>query len=143
MFDINALPDDAQSLKRLLLEQHAASLAKDVRLREKDQQIDHLKFLIAKLRRARFGQSSEAMEGAGQLPLLFEQLKAALAEAQRQLPTSAQSDAEQPKKTARRKPLPEHFDRVDNVIAPKECACPDCGGPLKGLGDDRAKDRHV
>ena len=103
-----------------------------MRLREKDQQIDHLKFLIAKLRRARFGQSSEAMEGAGQLPLLFEQLKAALAEAQRQLPTSAQSDAEQPKKTGRRKPLPEHFDRVDNVIAPKECACPDCGGPFKG-----------
>lgn len=139
MFDINALPDDAQSLKRLLLEQHAASLAKDVRLREKDQQIDHLKFLIAKLRRARFGQSSEATEGAGQLPLLFEQLKAALAEAQRQLPTSGQSAAEQPKKSTRRKPLPEHFERVDNVIAPKECACPDCGGPLKGLGDDRAE----
>ena len=56
MFDINALPDDAQSLKRLLLEQHAAGLAKDVRLREKDQQIEHLEFLIAKLRRARFGQ---------------------------------------------------------------------------------------
>jgi transposase len=139
VFDINALPDDAQSLKRLLLEQHAASLAKDVRLREKEQQIEHLKFLIAKLRRARFGQSSEVMEGAGQLPLLFEQLKAALAEAQRQLPTSAQSDADQPKKAARRKPLPEHFERVDNVIAPKECACPDCGGPLKGLGDDRAE----
>lgn len=140
MLDINALPDDAQSLKRLLLEQHAASVAKDVRLREKQQQIEHLKFLIAKLRRARFGQSSETMEGAGQLPLLFEQLRAALAEAQRQLPASPLSEADQPKKkAARRKQLPEHFERTDNVIPPSECTCPDCGGPLKGLGDDRAE----
>ena len=140
MLDINALPDDAQSLKCLLLEQHAGSLAKDVRLREKEQQIEHLKFLLAKLRRARFGHSSEQMEGAGQLPLLFEQLKAALVEARRQIPTNPLSQADQPrKKAARRKQLPEHFERTDNLIPPKECACPECGGPLKGLGKDQAE----
>ena len=83
MLDINALPDDVESLKRLLIEHHSASHAKDVRLREQRQQIEHLKFLLAKLQRARFGQSSEQLEGAGQLPLIFQELKAALAEAER------------------------------------------------------------
>jgi transposase len=138
--DINALPDDARSLKRLLIEHHAAGVAKDIRLREKDQQIEHLKFLLAKLRRARFGQSSEQLEGAGQLPLLFEQLKAALAEAQRQVPQSPFQAADHPKdKPVRRKQLPEHFERTDNIIEPQECACPDCGGPLKALGKDQAE----
>jgi transposase len=138
--DINALPDDARSLKRLLIEHHAAGVAKDIRLREKDQQIEHLKFLLAKLRRARFGQSSEQLEGAGQLPLLFEQLKAALAEAQRQVSQSPFQAADHPKdKPVRRKQLPEHFERTDNIIEPQECACPECGGPLKALGKDQAE----
>jgi hypothetical protein len=59
VLDINALPDDVANLKRLVVEHHAASQAKDVQLRERDQQIEHLKFQLAKLRRARFGQSSE------------------------------------------------------------------------------------
>jgi hypothetical protein len=77
------------------------------------------------------------MEGAGQLPLLFEQLKAALAEAQGQVLPSLIQAAEVPKdKPVRRKQLPEHFERIDNLIDPPECACPECGGPLKALGKD-------
>ena len=110
MLDINALPDDVGSLRRLLVEHHAASQAKDIRLREQRQQIEHLKFLLAKLRRARFGQSSEQLEGAGQLPLRFQQLMAALAEAERQIPPAAIQAAESPKgQPVRRKQLPEHF----------------------------------
>jgi len=82
VLDINALPDDVAGLKRLVLEHHAASQAKDNQLRERDQQIEHLKFQLAKLRRARFGQSSEQMDG-GQLPLTLEELTAAVAEAER------------------------------------------------------------
>jgi hypothetical protein len=70
VLDINALPEDVAGLKRLVLEHHAASQAKDIQLRERDQQIEHLKFQLAKLRRARFGQSSEQMD-SGQLPLTF------------------------------------------------------------------------
>jgi len=40
VLDINALPDDVANLKRLVVEHHAASQAKDVQLRERDQQID-------------------------------------------------------------------------------------------------------
>lgn len=131
MLDINALPDDVADLKRLVVEHHAASQAKDIELREQRQQIEHLKFQLAKLRRARFGQSSEQME-SGQFPLSLEELKAAVAEAERAVRLEVSKAAKgQP---VRRKKLPEHFERIDNVIAPPEYACPDCGGELKDLG---------
>ena len=131
MLDINALPDDVAGLKRLVVEHHAASQAKDIQLREQRQQIEHLKLQLAKLRRARFGQSSEQMD-SGQLPLTLEELKAAVAGAERaaQLETSKAAKGQ----PVRRKKLPEHFEHVDNIIAPAECACPDCGGELKDLG---------
>jgi transposase len=132
VLDINALPDDVAGLKRLVLEHHAASQAKDIQLRERDQQIEHLKFQLAKLRRARFGQSSEQMD-SGQLPLTLEELKAAVAQAERA--DTAFKAAEAVKgQPVRRKKLPEHFEHIDNLIAPVECACPDCGGELKDLG---------
>ena len=126
MLDINALPDDVAGLKRLVVEHHAASQAKDIQLRERDQQIEHLKFQLAKLRRARFGQSSEQMD-SGQLPLTLEELKAAVAEAERA--DSAFKAAEAAKgQPVRRKKLPAHFEHIDNLIAPSQCVCPDCGG---------------
>jgi transposase len=141
VLDISALPNDVEGLKRLLIEHHTATLAKDLELREQRRQIEHLKFQLAKLRRARFGQSSEQLEGVGQLALTFEELQAAVAEAERQLQALPGIEAAQaPKgKPARRKQLPEHFDRIRHVIEPKECACPDCGGPLGSLGADEAE----
>jgi transposase len=141
VLDINALPNDVQALKRLLIEHHSASHAKDVELREKQALIEHLRFQIAKLRRARFGQSSEQLEDAGQLPMSFEELKAALAEAERQAEAAGQVPAaEVPKgKPVRRKKLPEHFERIEQVIEPKACTCPDCGGTLKNLGQDASE----
>lgn len=141
MLDINALPNDVEGLKRLVIEHHAASQAKDIELREHRMLIEHLRFQLAKLRRARFGRSSEQLEGAGQLPMSFEELKAAVAEAERQAQAAGEIPAcEAPKgKPVRRKKLPEHFERTDHVIEPKECTCPDCGGPLKDLGQDESE----
>jgi len=141
MLDINALPNDVERLKRLVIEHHTASLAKDLQLREKSRQIEHLNFQIAKLRRARFGASSEALEGIGQLPLSFEKLAAALAEAQRQVDELPEIEAQKaPKrKPVRRKQLPEHFERIPKIIEPKDCACPECGGSLGELGTDEAE----
>jgi transposase len=134
VLDLNALPDDVAGLKRLVLEHHAASTAKDIQLRERDRQIEHLKFQLAKLRRARFGQSSEQMEG-GQLPLTLEELTAAVVEAERADNAFKAAEAAKAKgQPVRRKKLPEHFEHLDNLIAPAECACPDCGGELKDLG---------
>jgi transposase len=48
------LPDDVESLKRLVLESRAA-------LRSRDLEIQHLKLLLAKLRRMQFGRSSDLL----------------------------------------------------------------------------------
>jgi transposase len=129
-----------ESLKRLLIEHHTASHTKDIQLREQRQEIEHLRFLLAKLQRVRFGQSSEQIEGAGQLPLTFQEINAALAEAERHRAAEEIKAAPSPKgQPVRRKQLPEHFERIPNLIQPKECACPVCGGALKGLGKDEAE----
>lgn len=121
MLDANALPNDVDGLKRLLL--------------TKDRQIEHLKYQLAKLRRARFGQSSERLENAGQIPLTFEALQAALAEAAGETPKLSNTrTASEKDKPVRRKHLPEHFERIDNIVEPSECVCPDCGSTLSALG---------
>jgi transposase len=132
---IHALPNDVEGLKRLVIERETALRARDVELREKQQQIEHLKFQLAKLRRARFGQSSEQLEGHGQLPLTLEELQVAVAEAVREAQApSAEQPAAEKGQPVRRKQLPEHFERIAHVIEPRECVCPDCGGALKALG---------
>src|SRR5262249_51934288 len=79
--------------------------------------------------------------GIGQLPLGFEELTAALAEAQRQVELLPGIEAQVvPKgKPVRRKQLPEHFERIHEIIEPKDCACPECGVSLGELGTDEAE----
>jgi transposase len=136
VLDVNALPDDVERLKRLLIERDAAADAKDVQLREKQRTIEHLKFQIAKLRRWKFGQASEQLDGVEQLGLMFEELTAALAQAEQEAQAVAPIGTQKPPqlKPVRRKQLPGHFERIKNVIEPTECVCPDCGGALKPMG---------
>ena len=139
MLDINTLPNDVEALKCLVIEHHGAAQAKDIELREQQALIEHLRFQLAKLRRARFGQSSEQLEGAGQLAMSFEELKAAVREAERQAHGDLPAAAAPKGKPVRRKKLPEHLERIPHVIEPKVCTCPDCGGPLKTLGQDESE----
>jgi transposase len=141
VLDINTLPNDVEGLKRLVIEHHSAATAKDIELREQRRLIEHLRFQLAKLRRARFGQSSEQLEGAGQLPMTFEELRAAVAEAERQAQAAPEIPAVQTSKgkPVRRKKLPDHFERIPLLLNPEACACPDCGGILKDLGKDEAE----
>jgi hypothetical protein len=138
VLDINALPTDVTQLQRLLVEHHVLVATQTVDLRTQQRQIEHLKFQVAKLRRFRFGQSSERLDGI-ELVLSLEALEASVA--QISVPASAAIEADVPKKgqPTRRKHLPEHFERFDNRIEPSECACPDCGGPLGVLGSDTAE----
>ena len=53
--NLQALPDDVESLKAMVLEQR---LQLDSHLAE----IEHLKLLVAKLKRAQFGRSSERID---------------------------------------------------------------------------------
>ena len=141
MLDINALPDDVHRLKRLLLEHHAASLAKDLKLEEKNREIEHLKWQLAKLRRARFGQSAEGFDGIGQLSLTFEEFATVVELAQRELDVLPEIEAAPviQGKPVRRKRFPDHFERVPEVVEPSECVCPDCSGKLGKLGANEAE----
>ncbi|MGP1667073.1 MAG: IS66 family transposase, partial [Rhodanobacter sp.] len=137
MFEINALPNEVTQLQRQLLAQHAQLATQAVALRTKQRQIEHLKLQLAKLRRFRFGQSSEQMEGIEQMVLGLEALAPSVATAARSPAMDAATPDNEP--PTRRKHLPEHFERIDNRIEPSECTCPGCGGPLGLLGSDTAE----
>ena len=97
-------------------------------------EIEHLKLLIAKLRRMQFGRSSEKLDRKiNQLELRLEELQAG----QPQSKTVASGSAEiAPVTRPVRRPLPDHLPRETRKYPPKQEACPDCGGELKHLGED-------
>ena len=139
MLDINALPTDVRQLQRLLLVQHELAASQAVDLRTLQRQIEHLKFQLAKLRRFRFGQSSEQMEGIEQMALGLEALVASMTPVSSPAPPATDAAAPDKEPPTRRKHLPEHFERLENIVEPSECACPECGGPLGLLGSDTAE----
>src|SRR5262245_22802044 len=119
-----ALPDDIDALKALVLEHQA-------RLATRDTEIEHLKLLLAKLRRMQFGRSSEKLnKEVEQLELRLEELQGAEAE------VAAARKAEQRDKVQPvRRPLPEHLPRQQLVHQPS-CTCPDCGQAMRQIGED-------
>jgi transposase len=125
------LPDDITALKALVIE-------RELRLAERDHEIEHLELLIAKLRRLQFGRSSERHAARiGQLELLLEELEANRASRQAHAPQAAAAQPEVGKPPARR-PLPEHLPR-ETVQHNPACACPECGGAMQRIGEDVAE----
>jgi transposase len=125
------LPDDIETLKRLVIESQT-------RLAERDHEIEHLKLLIAKLRRLQFGRSSEKLDAKiGQLELLVEELEANRASREARAPEAPAAQPEQRERPVRR-PLPERLPRETVEHAPA-CACPDCGAAMKKIGEDVAE----
>ena len=122
-----SLPRDTDAL-------HAMILAQQSLLAERDAEIEHLKLVIAKLRRLQFGQRSEKIdEMLGQLELSLEELEAARAE---RTVTPATVPPKEAGRQPVRKPLPDHLPRETVVHEPEPACCPDCGGHLKSLGED-------
>jgi transposase len=127
------LPNDIESLKRLVIEQRVLLLSRDV-------EIEKLKIELAQLKRLRFGRSSEKLdERIAQLELVLEELEAsevqlAPLKAQAQPQTSSEPAPQPPA----RRPLPAHLPR-ETVTHQPECACPECGGTLRPLGEDVAE----
>jgi transposase len=87
--------------------------------KRRDSEIEHLKLVIAKLRRMMFGTKSEKVtREIEQLELKLEELETCQSE--RAVPTSTVADARS--KPARR-PLPEHLPREVHTHLPSETAC--------------------
>jgi transposase len=118
------LPEDIEALKALVLAQRA-------QLHSHAAEIEHLKLMIAKLRRAQFGRSAERFEReVEQLELRLEELQSAQAQSAARVERAAAKRA-QPV----RRPLPEHLPR-ERVVHEPACTCPDCGAAMRRIGED-------
>jgi transposase len=135
------LPNDIDALKALLLvsEQEVRERG-EVVARQREQlttssvEIEHLKLMIAKLRRMQFGRKSEKLDHQiEQLELQLGDLQAA--EAKREMTATDRA----PGAKSARKPLPEHLPRDEQIQALPTDSCPDCGGGLRHLGKDVAE----
>jgi transposase len=127
---ISTLPDDLETLKRLLI--------------DRDQMIAKLMVEIARLKRWRFGRSAEQTDATLlQLQLALSDLQlTATADvvAPAVIPEEESSVAPpQPRSTGLRpvrRSFPAHLPRETIVHAPASCACPDCGATMRKLGED-------
>jgi hypothetical protein len=132
------LPDldrlNVTELKALLRKQHAELLSQKAELLSHKTEIESLKLLILKLRRMQFGQKSEKRaRQIEQLELWVEELEATNAQLSCVAEKKSKRSAAAPKAP---RVFPEHLPRETRTIAPREDACPDCGGELKHLGED-------
>ena len=117
----------------------AALVAAEARATSAEAEVEHLKLQIAKLRRERYGQSSErGHQLLDQLELQLEELETAAAE------DAGQGETDDGDTTVRaftrrkpkRAPLPADLPR-ERVVLPSPEACPCCGGAaLVKLGED-------
>ncbi len=134
-----ALPNDVETLKRLIAERDAALEQIRAQLHSKTIEIEQLRLELAQLRRLKFGRSSEALdERIAQLELRLEELEAEEAS------TPASSIvAATPRAKPVRRPLPAHLPRESVVYAAlpsdQNCTCPECGGVMRTLGEDVAE----
>jgi transposase len=151
LLTLDQLPDDSAELKRLLLVKDAELVAKIAELAAAKNglvitqlTIEKLKAQLAKLRREKFGSSSERIERAiEQLELALEEAEAAKAEAEAAVPQppepetpapdSAAAPAEPPKR--KRRQFSADLPRRDVVHMP-DGVCKGCGGDaLRTVGE--------
>ena len=143
--DPDQLPDDIAALKRLLLAKDAELIAAKNGLIVSSLTIEKLKAQLAKLRREKFGSSSERIERAiAQLELALEEAEAAKAEAEASAPQTPEPDTPSPDGQAaevpapekkKRRRLPPEFPRRDVVHMPAG-VCKTCGGAeLRKVGE--------
>jgi transposase len=126
-------------LQAALVAEREARLKAEARAAGAEAMIEHLKLMIAKLRRERYGQSSERRRALlDQLELQLEELETAAAEETARA-EMAGGDATVVRPFTRRRPvrapLPAHLPR-ERVVVPGPVACPCCGGRLAKLGED-------
>jgi transposase len=140
----DVLPDDPATLKAIILAQRAEALRMAASVRAYEALIQALRIRIAKLKRQKFGSSSEKIEREiDQLRLALEDLEVAMATAETAAPAeaAATADARCERALPRRRGKP----RIDAttvrervVLDPGE-RCPDCGGDLRLVGEDVAE----
>jgi transposase len=132
------LPDDVEALRAALIAERAARRESEARASGAEAMVAHLKLLIAKLKRDRFGASAErGRKLLDQLEMQLEELEATAAEDEaKAASTSPGTTNVRPFTRAKpvRAPLPPHLPR-ERVVLPSPSSCPCCGGKLAKLGE--------
>jgi transposase len=143
------LPDDVNALRAALAAEQLARREAEARASGAEAMVAHLKLLIAKLKRDKYGASSErGRRLIDQLELELGELVTAASEDAAQAESAAGKDARgsRPDRPPRgqpvRAPLPAHLPR-ERVVIPGPTACPCCGGKLSKLGEDIAETLEV
>ena len=114
----NVIPDDTSTLMAMV--------------RSLRHENEHLKLLVAKLQRMQFGRRSEVLDAEDpQCPLSLDE---PLRQAATLLPQQPAEDTTRGKPS--RKPLPAHLPREVRQHPVDAHHCPDCGGPLRAIGED-------
>ncbi len=135
------LPDDIETLRRLVAAQAELEAAR-AGLLATALEIEKLKVQIARLRKQRFGRSSEKLDREiAQLELVLEDLEAETSKPDAALPRAdgeldpAPTGSPAARTKRRRAELPEHLPRRE-VRHGGACACAACGGELRQVGED-------
>jgi transposase len=123
------LPNDVETLKRLILEQQALIDSHAL-------EIERLRVQLSRLRQLRYGRSSEKLDQQiEQLELTLEELESLASAAGSDVLVTPRTTSERSTRNA----LAEHLPRepvVHDAPVASGCTCPDCGGPLRAAGED-------
>jgi len=126
------LPNDVEALKGIILERSTKLEVAEALLIYQKLELEKLRFEIAYLKRMKYGRSSEQLDRElVQMQLSIEDLEASLAEKPIEVRPTPQEQSEKPA----RRPLPAELPR-EEIVHENPCACPDCGGKLRPLGED-------
>ena len=134
--DTEPLPDDIDALRAMLVAERVARHEAEVRAPGAEAMIVHLKLMIARLQRDRFGPTSERSRRLlDQLELQLEELEANGSEDEaRQSGPVDNARRLAPRARPLRGPLPAHLPR-ERVVIPGPTTCPCCQGTLAKLGE--------
>lgn len=133
-------PDDIAQLKALIAQQQTQLIQQQTQLDQKQHRIDILEEYLRQQRRERFGPTSEAAAGQGEL---FDEAEHDY-EAVPMAPDTVELTSKQPRKKPGRRPLPKDLPRVDIVHdLPEDKKHCDCGTPLISIGDEISEQLDV
>jgi transposase len=135
-------PDDIAALRAALAAEQLARREAEARASGAEAMVAHLKLLIARLKRDKYGASSErGRKLIDQLELELGELVAAASEDAAKAEKAADKEGRlrrpdsPPRGQPVRAPLPAHLPR-ERVVLPSPAGCPCCGGKLSKLGED-------
>ena len=119
----DALPDDPETLKAMLIAEHIRS--------------ERLVQILKDMQRHRFGRRAETLS-ADRLLLALEDVEQSEAEtaAEAEAKSAARRAEGSRKRRANRGALPPHLPRIETVIDVESRACPCCRGELHRIGED-------